>query len=174
MTYIKMDEPEYWEVPKRLQSMQDLRRDRGRSKQFVLGDPDDDSAAAGLISELPALAPVPRHGHDCHSLTLVIKGSLFVPGKVLYPGDGMTANPHEIYGPWFTGPEGCTVVEFFGALTGLIRGLFEKKNGEIFEVDALTTLPSVDTMPEFSPEAMAGMEILDELRAAAHAAAAQR
>src|SRR5688500_9436444 len=114
MAYMKMDEQEYWKVPERLQSMQDLRRERGRSKQFVLGDPEDDSAAAGLISELPPLAPVVRHGHDCHSMTLVLKGSMFVEGKVLYPGDGMTAVSHEFYGPWFTGPEGCTVVEVFG------------------------------------------------------------
>ncbi len=172
MAYIKMDEPEYWKVPPRLQSMQDLRRDRGRSKQFVLGDPNDDRAAAGLISEFPPLYPLLRHAHDSHSISLVLKGSIHADGKVLYPGDGMTADPDEFYGPWVTGPDGCTVVEFFGALTGLLRGIFQKKDGEIFDVDALTSLPKGTSAP--TADEISGSEHLGELTAAAKAQASAR
>lgn len=173
MPYIKMDEEDYWEVPERLRIMQELRRDRGRSKQFVLGDPEDDSAAAGIISEFPPLFPFLRHAHDCYAFTLVLKGSLFVEeGKVLYPGDGMTAGPHELYGPDLSGPDGCTVVEFFGRLTGLLRGIFEMKNGGVFSVNALESLPSAESLP--AAEALAGMEKLEKLRVAALAAGSAR
>jgi hypothetical protein len=70
-----------------------------------------------------------RHGHICHRFEVVVKGSLEAGGKILKPGDVMTARPGELYGPHVAGPEGCTTAEVFGSHEGVYRVIAESDDG---------------------------------------------
>jgi anti-sigma factor ChrR (cupin superfamily) len=88
---------------------------------FVLGDGDDAEAPAVLVLDMPAGYELFRHAHPCHRVEVVVKGSLRAGERVLVPGDVMTADPGEWYGPHVAGPEGCTTVEVFTTLDGVFR-----------------------------------------------------
>lgn len=156
MPYMKVEDDEYWAAPEMFQQMH---RDRGvraetgdglgprmrelvrnfRSTQFILGDPDDLSTPAANVIDMPPGYGLPHHAHDCDVFMLVLRGTLHVPGKVLHPGDGMTAHAHEFYGPEVAGPEGCLRVEVFQSLTGLTDTEYIRSNGEVFTFSAYET-----------------------------------
>ena len=177
MPYMKVEEPEYWEAPEMFQAMHEDRQRRAdnadslpphmreiirkfRSTQFLMGPPDSsDTPAANVISMPPGYA-LPHHAHDCDVFMLVLRGSLYAPGKVLGPGDGMTASAGEFYGPEVAGPDGCLRVEFFGKLQGLTDTLYMRNNGEVFNYSAFE---KGDTPPY---RELAGMEPLKDLLSA--------
>jgi hypothetical protein len=146
MRYLKIDEEEFWENPPRLKKIGFpgvvLKRDdevvideadrpfRSRSSYFVLGDPGDDEAPTGIVLKMPPGYALPYHSHPCDIFMLVLRGSLYVPGAVLRPGDGLTAKAHEFYGPEVAGADGCTRVEFFGTLEGATTVEYELPDGE--------------------------------------------
>src|SRR5690606_21574648 len=53
--------------------------------------------------------------HQCGILFVVLRGSIYVPGRVLRPGDVCYAMAHEYYGPMLTGPDGALALEIFTA-----------------------------------------------------------
>jgi len=171
MTYVTADESAFWAVPDRLAVIQTRKakaKAEGRemadfrSTQFILGEPDDDTAPAAYYLEIPPFGVIPFHSHDCDVFMVVIKGSLYVPGKALFPGDAMTARAGEWYGPEVAGPAGCSRIEFLTNQRGFLDVTFRRRDGEVFVNNAL------DDLPPASAE-LAGMEPLDDLLAAARA-----
>lgn len=154
MRYLKMDEEEFWANPERLKKIgfpgtilksddevelsAEERQHRSRSSYFVLGNVEDDSSPAGIVLHLPPGYGLPFHAHSCDIFMLVLKGSLHVPGKTLYPGDGLEAKGHEFYGPEVAGPEGCTRVEFFAELRGATTVEYQLPDGDKLSWNALT------------------------------------
>jgi hypothetical protein len=172
MTYMTMAEAEYWAVPSRLSSIVDSREEltaemvggaeslallrQFRSTQFVLGDPDDDERPAANVIQMPAGFGIAFHTHPCDVLMFVLKGSLYTPGKILRPGDCMTARGHEFYGPEVAGPEGCTRVEFFANLRGILEVEYRRPDGQGFTNHFLYESPPAN-------RELAGREIMREL-----------
>jgi hypothetical protein len=96
----------------------------------VLADDDQQSDAPAVVMlEMPPGYVLFRHAHICHRFEVVVKGSLLVDGRVLRPGDVMTARPGEMYGPHTAGPEGCTTAEVFGSLEGVFRVIANTPDG---------------------------------------------
>jgi len=95
---------------------------RNGSQLFVLDDdPQAWASPAVVVLEMPPDYVLFRHAHVCHRFEVVVKGSIEADGRVLGPGDVMTARPGEMYGPHIAGPQGCTTVEVFGSLEGVFR-----------------------------------------------------
>jgi quercetin dioxygenase-like cupin family protein len=148
MTYLTRDEDEYWDVPERLQSIvanrDELTADMVggeeslamlrafRSTQFVLGDPNDDDAPAANVIQMPPGFAIPFHTHPCDVLMFVLKGSLYTEEKILRAGDCMTSRAHDFYGPEVAGPDGCTRVEFFANLRGILEVEYQREDGVEF------------------------------------------
>jgi hypothetical protein len=81
---------------------------------------DPDAPVASMLKIAPG-DTLPRHAHDCYRVEVVIQGSISVPtGDVLHPGDIMTSDPCEYYGPHVAGSEGCLSVEIFSAARGML------------------------------------------------------
>jgi len=97
---------------------------------FVLADdPADANAPAVVLLKMPPGYRLFRHAHICHRFEVVVTGTLQANGRILRPGDVMTARPGELYGPHVAGPEGCTTAEVFGSLEGVFRVLAEGPDG---------------------------------------------
>ena len=92
-------------------------------------DPQDWEAPAVVMLEMPPNYVLFRHAHICHRFEVVVKGSLEADGRILRPGDVMTARPGELYGPHTAGPEGCTTAEVFGSHDGVYRVIAETTDG---------------------------------------------
>jgi hypothetical protein len=178
--YLTMDEPEYWHVPPRLQRIREhldeviehpdeseavaAKTLSGmRAAQTVLGDPENDGSPVANLVEFPPFFPLPRHTHDCDVVMIVIKGSIYAEDKILRPGDRMTAVAHEFYGPEVAGPDGCTRVEFFASLSGLLEVIYQGLDGQPVLARGLENAGVVN------PRELAG---IDELRALLRAARA--
>ncbi len=98
---------------------------------YVLDDdPEEPSAPAVLVLDMPPGYVLFRHAHVCHRVEVVVKGSLRSGDRTLHPGDVMVARPGEWYGPHVAGPGGCTTVEVFGTREGVFRVLAEADGGE--------------------------------------------
>ena len=97
---------------------------------FVLGDdPESWDAPAVVMLDMPPNYVLFRHAHICHRFEVVVKGSLEAGGRILGPGDVMTARPGELYGPHTAGPDGCLTAEVFGSHEGVYRVLCETPDG---------------------------------------------
>src|SRR2546430_1651991 len=97
---------------------------------FVLSANEQDAdAPAVVVLDMPPNYVLFRHAHICHRFEVVVKGSLEADGRVLGPGDVMTAARGQFYGPHTAGPEGCTTVEVFGSLDGVFRVICETPAG---------------------------------------------
>lgn len=92
------------------------------TRMFVLADdPNSWDSPAVVMLQMPPNYVLFRHAHICHRFEVVVKGSLEAGGKIFRPGDVMTAEPGELYGPHTAGPDGCTTAEVFGSLEGVFR-----------------------------------------------------
>ena len=104
--------------------------DQDGTRLFVLGDdPQSWDSPAVVVLEMPPNYVLFRHAHVCHRFEVVVKGLLEADGRVLGPGDVMTARPSEMYGPHTAGPDGCTTVEVFGSLEGVFRIISDTADG---------------------------------------------
>jgi hypothetical protein len=100
------------------------------TRVYVLDDDQESwESPAVVVLEMPPNYVLFRHAHVCHRFEVVVKGSLEAGGRILGPGDVMTARPGELYGPHTAGPEGCTTVEVFGSLEGVFRVLAPTADG---------------------------------------------
>ena len=133
-----------------------------KSVQTVLGADGDENAPATNLLQMEPGTVVAYHTHDCPVMMLVIMGSLYVPGRILMPGDRMEADANEFYGPLVAGPDGCTSVEMFAALRGMINVKYQRKTGEIFSV-SLREEPMPDN------RTLAGMDPVADILAAINA-----
>jgi len=113
------------------------------ARYFPLDERDDDDTPVALVVSWPAGTRLPLHAHDCDILFVVVRGSFYVPGRVLRPGDICYATKHEFYGPMLVGPDGATAIEIFGAARGV--GIeYQMPNDEVLSWDAFSdeTRPS--------------------------------
>jgi hypothetical protein len=64
---------------------------------FVLGDdPESSDSPAVVMLEMPPNYVLFRHAHICHRFEVVVKGSLEAGGRILRPGDVMTAPGRDV------------------------------------------------------------------------------
>lgn len=131
MAVFKQDDPDFWESsPEFLRPLQDACDPFGlRIVHFLMGAADDPRTPAAAVLEMPPGYELPRHTHDCERFEVVVKGSLQVGDQVLGPGDVTTSAALEMYGPHIAGPDGCTTVEVFGALSGVGHTIFDTPDG---------------------------------------------
>jgi hypothetical protein len=137
MANYSQSDPEYWDVPEKYLPLVTGNTNR-RAAFFVLGEIEDREAPMAAILEMPAGYVIPRHAHDAERFEVVVKGSIDVGDRILYPGDVMIARPGELYGPKVCGPDGCTTVEFFSSQRGVDAPLVhELTDGTTITVDYL-------------------------------------
>jgi hypothetical protein len=131
MADLSMDhDAAYWQMPGRYAPLAGLRDDFGiRGSYFPMGDPDDDEGAVAVVLDMKPGYVITRHAHPCERFEVVVRGLLDVGDRILYPGDVMTAEPNEMYGPKVAGPEGCTTVEVFSKAAGAINRITEDDSG---------------------------------------------
>ena len=80
--------------------------------KFEFGD--DPHGPLMVVQVIPADLDFATHYHDTDYCTIVLRGSLRV-GRTWYgPGHFRVQDAKSVYGPTRTGPEGCTVVSFYG------------------------------------------------------------
>jgi hypothetical protein len=136
MPNYSMQEPGYWEPPEDLRPLADRTESR-RATLFRMG-PRDDGTPVAMVLQMPPDYVIVRHAHACHRLEVITQGSLFADGRVLHPGDVMTAGPGEMYGPKVAGPDGCTTMEFFSEQRGIAGPItYELSDGSAREVNYL-------------------------------------
>jgi hypothetical protein len=165
MRYMSSSDPEYWENPAKIdaayrESTSGL-PDTVKGTFFTLGDDDDDDAPLVALLDLPPCVGLPRHTHNANLLMMVVKGSLYVPGRILLPGDCQQANAHEFYGPEVAGPQGCTRIEIWSRLPGGTAAQYEiAETGDVVEWSIMTG----SSMPYRYSE-LEGHDLLKELTA---------
>ena len=121
MPYYSHDDPAFWDIgPESMQWMKVV-ADAINVKfaRFPLGDPEDENTPFASVLFMPPGYELWRHKHNCYRVEVIIKGSLQVDDRTYGPGDVMTSNPGEAYGPHVTGPEGAVTVEIFSSRRGV-------------------------------------------------------
>ena len=121
---------DYWQSPERFRSMFESAATIGnKASLFALGDPNNDETPMVFVLKMEPGFVLTAHAHPCERLEVIVRGSLEVGGRTLYPGDVLTAAANEIYGPKVAGPEGCTTVEVFAKATGAYLRITESADG---------------------------------------------
>jgi len=122
---------EYWEVPERFRSLVESLPSIGiRSTYFPLGDVQDDDAPTAVVLQMEPGYVITRHAHPCQRVEVVLRGTIEADdGRTLVPGDVMTADANEFYGPKTAGPEGCTTLEIFSKTIGSFTRISEFPDG---------------------------------------------
>ena len=181
MRYLHDGDEEYWHNPERLDrfahpdsfmapgtnpKVVELLRSV-RATYFALGDVDRDDTPVATLVQMPAEYALPYHSHTCDIFMIVIKGSLYVPGAVLEPGDVLEAKAGEFYGPEVAGPEGCTRIEFFARLSGNADLVYKLPDGQVAIQHGLQG----DAFPKQLLGTDRMIELIRQVRAARHAQA---
>ena len=184
MRYLHDSDEEYWQNPERLDRLAhpdnfigpeanprvvELLRS-ARATYFALGDADRDETPVATLAKMPPGYALPYHSHTCDIFMIVIKGSLYVPGAILTPGDVLEAKAGEFYGPEVAGPDGCTRIEFFAELTGNASLMYKLPSGEIGIQRGLEG----DLFPKQLQGTDQMLELIEQVRAARRAQAAAR
>jgi anti-sigma factor ChrR (cupin superfamily) len=134
--YRSMDDEEFWDqVPAGADFLKTLvvqgRENSMLTSIFALGDPTDlNTVGIAVIRNIEPGHFFPRHCHDCERFEVLVQGS-FVDGagNEYAAGDVMVAHNMDMYGPHVAGPEGYTVVEFFGSVLGTYELFWETSRG---------------------------------------------
>ena len=133
MPNYSMDDAGYWESPEDLRPIAERTESR-KATLFRMGPPGEDTPVA-MVLKMPPDYVIVRHAHACERFEVITQGSLFVDGRILQPGDVMTAAPGELYGPKVAGPDGCTTVEFFSHQKGITGAItYELADGSHIDV----------------------------------------
>ncbi|WP_162792312.1 cupin domain-containing protein [Novosphingobium sp. P6W] len=121
---------DYWQSPDRFRSMFDQASTIGnKASLFAIGDPNDDATPMAFILQMEPGFVITRHAHPCDRFETIVRGTLEVDGRTLYPGDVLTHVAHELYGPKTAGPDGCTTVEVFARAVGAYERITEQPDG---------------------------------------------
>jgi ChrR-like protein with cupin domain len=154
-----MDDAEYWRVPDRFQAVADMVPDATLS-YFLLGA-DDESTPTAIVFQMEPGFVINRHAHEAARFEVVVKGSIDVGDRVLHPGDVMTAEAGELYGPKVAGPDGCTTIEVFSTRLGAEATLYELTDGTTVRRDLLAGEPLPDGIVGAEWAATRRAEVLD-------------
>lgn len=114
------DEPGYWDrFPPDLKDMKAVVDAQGVRVSFhILGDATDDAAPTAMMFHMPPGYELPRHGHPCQRLEVVIEGTLRVGDHVYGPGTVLASDDSTPYGPHYAGANGCVTMEIFSSRVG--------------------------------------------------------
>lgn len=131
MPFHLANDPSFWdESPEFLRPLQEASAPFGlRLAYFLLGAAPTESTPVAAVLEMPPGYVLPRHAHLCHRMEVVLKGSLDVGEAVLGPGDVMTTEPDQMYGPHTAGPDGCTTLEIFSTVAGSGQVIYDTEHG---------------------------------------------
>ena len=105
--------------------------------KFILGKAESNASVATILRMDPGYV-LPNHGHNCHRLEVVLRGSISVGDRVLKPGTIMFSEPGSLYGPHVAGPDGCITVEIFSDFKASHTTLMQGPKG-LEECDLWTT-----------------------------------
>ena len=131
MSYHRFEDDEYWEnCPPELESMRADNAGNVRNAYFLMGDQSSDPPTVMIMDLAPGII-VRRHFHDCARVEVVIRGEIHVDGRVLRPGNVMTAGSLEAYGPHIAGPDGATTAEVFGAFHAACEANYPTEAGVV-------------------------------------------
>ena len=121
---------EYWQAPERFRSMFEQASTIGnKASLFALGDANNDDTPMVFVLKMEPGFVLTAHAHPCERFEVIVRGSLEVDCRTLYPGDVLMAAANEIYGPKVAGPEGCTTVEVFAKAIGAYERITEDSHG---------------------------------------------
>jgi anti-sigma factor ChrR (cupin superfamily) len=125
------NEPGYWDrFPPDLEGMAEVAKAQGiRLSMHVLGDQGDETAPTALMLRMPPGYVLPKHAHPCNRLEVVVEGAMRVGDLTLGPGDVLSSNHSQAYGPHIAGPDGCTTVEIFSTRAGAHALMVESPDG---------------------------------------------
>ena len=84
---------------------------------FEFGD--DPNGPLMVVLVVPPDLEFAPHYHDTDYCTVVMKGSLKVGNQWYEAGDCRVQDAGSVYGPIWSGPEGCTTLNFYGDRTAL-------------------------------------------------------
>jgi hypothetical protein len=114
MTFYSIDEDDLWGRDNK--AMAQIAEAGGMdgisTADFVLGNPEDNAPVVKFLRMDPGYV-LPRHGHNCYRVEIVVQGSMDVGDRILRAGGIMFSEPGMLYGQHVAGPEGCTTVEIF-------------------------------------------------------------
>jgi hypothetical protein len=121
MPYHAHDDPGFWDIGPESMRWMKVIADAINVKfaRFPLGDPEDENTPFASILFMPPGYELWRHKHACYRVEVIIKGSLQVGGRTYGPGDVMTSEPDQAYGPHVAGPDGAMTVEIFSSRRGV-------------------------------------------------------
>jgi len=136
--HFAIDDPDFWyqypEEADYLRPIVETGRENGvPTSIFVMGDPFDENTPCFVLFKMPEGGRLPRHGHDCQRFEVLLRGNMTSGGMPVSPGDVMTAEPGEYYGPQEAGPGGYIVCEYFSRLKGSYEIIWETKRGPFVE-----------------------------------------
>jgi len=158
MTYHHIDDEGFWEHgPESLDYQRLMAELIGvQLARFPLGPAEDGETPFASVLKMPPGYELWRHKHDCYRFEAIIMGSLTTgDGQVLTAGHVMQTVPHELYGPYFVGEEGCITVEIFSRRAGMPTIIDETTDPRA--VDFLRDLMN-DSDPERQDAARISME----------------
>lgn len=89
-----------------------------RQAVFALGDAAEPHHATLVVTKFSPNSELPLHSHDSVFCDAVVEGSMVVGGAVNPKGTIRLVPSKAEYGPSVAGPEGCTLLEFYGDDTG--------------------------------------------------------
>ena len=95
-----MDDPGYWQAPKRFRALFEKLKSFGiRASYFPVGDADKDTTPVAVVVEMKPGFVIMRHAHPCDRFEVIVRGTLEAEDRVLHPGDIMVSKAGELYGP---------------------------------------------------------------------------
>ena len=133
------NDPDYWQAPERFRKFLDLGPTIGvKGSIFALGDANDDNTPVAVVLKMEPGYVLTRHAHPCYRFEVIARGTLHSEdGSIHRPGDVMTAEPNEFYGPKVAGEEGCTTIEIFAKATGTYLRMTEDEKGNTVVMNLL-------------------------------------
>ena len=113
MPYYSVEDEGFWDIGPESMHWMKVVADAIDVKfaRFPLGDPEDDNTPFASVLFMPPNYELWRHKHSCYRFEAILRGTINVDDRELGPGSIMTSAPHEAYGPYFVGPEGCITIE---------------------------------------------------------------
>jgi hypothetical protein len=149
----RMSDPDYWVVPPNYIQMDGI-----RSSHMLLG-PDLPSTPRIVVLEMQPGFILPRHHHGCARFEMIVKGSLHAGDEVLHPGDIMTADANETYGPKVAGPDGCVTVELFADQQSS-GSRYELDDGSFYALDTTSGDRLPDNLARLAEAVLVREEVL--------------
>jgi hypothetical protein len=87
---------------------------RGLVNMIIRLDPDDDPTSPTLaVTKFPPNVVLPRHAHPSPFVDAVVAGSILIEGEEHHVGTVRRLAGGVVYGPVQSGPDGCTLLEFY-------------------------------------------------------------